>query len=51
MALNLAYKFRDRLLAQTELDPDFSEMMFTYTDEMDKFARKQMLEDYWQLKG
>ena len=36
--------------AQTEIDPDFSEMMFTYTDETDKSARKRMLEDYWQLK-
>lgn len=51
MALSLAYKFRDRLQAQTELDPDLSDMMFTYTDETDKSARKQMLEDYWQLKG
>ena len=50
MALCLAYKFRDRLQAQTEIDPDFSEMMFTYTDETDSSARKRMLEDYWQLK-
>jgi hypothetical protein len=50
MALSLAYKFRDRLQAQTEIDPDFSDMMFTYTDELDRSARKLMLEDYWQLK-
>ena len=50
MALSLAYKLRDRLQDQTEIDADFSEMMFTYADEADKSARKQMLEDYWQLK-
>ena len=50
MALSLVYKVRDRLQAQTDIDPDFSDMMFTYTDETDKTARKQMLEDYWKLK-
>ena len=50
MALSLAYKLRGCLQAQTEIDPDFSEMMLTYTDETDKSSRKEMLEGYWKLK-
>ena len=50
MALSVVHKLRDRLLVQTEIDPDFSDMMFTYTEETDISVRREMLENYWKLK-
>ena len=50
MALSLVHKLRDCLQLQTEIDPDFSDMMFTYTDETDTSVRREMLENYWNLK-
>lgn len=49
MALSLVHRFKDRLQAQTEIDADFSDVMFSFVDEQDKDSRKRLLEDYWGL--
>ena len=50
MALVLVRRLRERLLVQTEIDASFSEVMFSFMDEGDREARKQLLEEYWGLK-
>ena len=49
-SLKLVHRFRERLLAQTEIDADFSTFMFSFTDEGDKIRRKQMVAEYWGLQ-
>lgn len=49
MALTIVHRLCDRLLLQTEIDADFSDIMFSFIDERDQDARKRMLEEYWGL--
>ena len=48
--LKFVHRFRERLLTQTEIDADFSDFMFSFTDEGDKLTRKRMLAEYWGLQ-